>query len=295
MMLKHFTVLNFSTRYRDNFLDRTCVYQTKVIYDVFIEMTSWISNSVAKKKVVPEPVSYFPLGEGTFKEKTLEPTFVTAYYDIFPGNSVSHLKAFCKNAPYQIVLFTDAKGRKFFDTSGTRVTVYTVERKDWVANVKYISNFWNQQVKQDPEVRLGRTLEQLQFLYEKKEFLKFACKQNPFGSTDFVWVDPLSLSQISHLLPEYQTADIIPTDRILVQNPQPFKPDDIASSYFRGKKRVDNSILAGPKELWLTYAKLYDDVIEKKQKTSEFVGDDLIMLHHIILYKPELFCLVKPQ
>ena len=150
-------------------------------------------------------------------------------------------------------------------------------------------------MKQDPELRLGRTAEQFQLGFEKKEFMIKAVNMNPFQSTDFVWIDPVFFENdgsIAFSFP-FPAASRIPIDRIVVYNPEPFVADDIASSSFRGKRRVDNRILAASGTLWNEYAKLYTVVMGQKLRLGGFVGDDLLNLQYMIIHKPNLFCLVN--
>jgi hypothetical protein len=150
-------------------------------------------------------------------------------------------------------------------------------------------------VKQDPELRLARTLEEFTFGFEKKEFMKKAVQMNPFQSTDFVWVDPSFIESSSRpaYTPAFPNVNKIPTDRILIASPEPFTADDIASSYFRGKNRISKSLLAGSKQSWIELGKTIDTVISEKLKLSAFIGDDLLVLHYAVIHKPNQFSLVN--
>ena len=266
-------------------------------------MTSWISAPLPKKKVAPEPVSLFPLLQGTFEKKTTHPTLVTALYDYPDSTSFEQrkqwMKRFLEETATQILVFTESHWADELaacrEDWQSRTRIVVLEQSEWVSKRKFIPQLWTQQVKQDPELRLNRTLEQFQFGYEKKEFLVKATEMNPFNSVDFVWIDPSIVAGNSSLTPylTFPLGDKIPTDRIVVLNPEPFTADDVASSYFRGKNRVDNKIMAASAQQWREYAKLYDVVMTLKLKISQFVGDDLLMLHYVILQKPNLFCLVN--
>jgi hypothetical protein len=254
----------------------------------YIEMTSWISTS-PKKKVAPAPTTLFSYNEGTFSERLANLTIVTAIYDSIPSN-LSSLRDLSQN----LLVFTDSKladriasYRNGFEN---RTQVVVLERRDWVSVKRIIPAFWSQQVKQDPEIRLGRTVEDLQFMFERKDFMVKAVEMNPFQTTDFVWVDH---AEMSSLVPIRFTGKKIPVDRILVANPEPFTADDLASSFFRGKQRVENGMLIGSKKTWIEFAKLYDTVMSQKLKTSGFIGDNHLMLQYMIIHKPNQFCLVK--
>ena len=251
-----------------------------------------------KTKVAPEPVTLFSYNEGTFTEKTNKATLVTTLYDI-PSSAITlkqrkeSLQFFLETVPKYTIVFTQAKFLDDivkYDPSGLRLRIVILERNQWIANTKYKPNLWTDQVKQDPEIRMSRTVEEFQFAYEKKEFMVKAAEMNPFGSTDFVWIDTLGKPSISSLFP---LVNRIPTDRILVSNPEPFTADDIASSSFRGKRRVDNMVIAGSRRSWEEYAKLYDIVLNQKLRFFSFVGDDLLLLNYVIIHKPKQFCLVK--
>ena len=261
-------------------------------------MTSWITTSTTKKKVAPAPVSYFPYKEGTFVTKTKEATVVTAFYDIPSNQSLEKrkesLQQFLQRVPCQIILFTE---HELADEIAVyrmglekRTRVVVLDPSEWISNTKYIPSLWTQQVKQDPELRLARTVEELKFGFEKKEFMVKATEMNPFGSEDFVWVDSNSFGSIPSTFP---LANAIPTDRILVANPEPFRADDLASSYFKGKNRITHTLLAGSKRSWIEYSKLYDVIITQKLKISAFIGDDLMILQYMIIHKPNQFCLVN--
>lgn len=266
-------------------------------------MTSWIKTSVPKKKVAPEPVSLFPSNQGTFVEKTEEATVVTAWYNL--PSSVpfakqrEQMQRFLTTVNCQICLFTEPSlantVAEFRQGLEDRTRVIVLEPKEWVSTTKFIASLWTQQVKQDPEIRLGRTVEDFQFGYEKKEFMTKAVTMNPFQSTDFVWLNPSYLWTCDFTVerPAFPVAAKIPSDRIVVSNPEPFVADDLASSYFRGKNRVENNLLAGPASQWKEFSKLYDVVMSQKLKVSDFIGDDLLMLHYMCIHKPNQFCLVK--
>lgn len=263
-------------------------------------MTSWISASLPKKNLISEPVSLFPLNTGTFETKTVEATVVTALYSIpgrvpFQQRKLS-LKQFLTETTCQTVVFTEpslatelADCRKGLED---RTQIVVLEQKRWISLNRYIPTLWTQQVKQDPELSLNRTVEQFQFGYEKKEFMVKAIDMNPFKSHDFVWMEP-QLTNLSWTDVAFPVASKIPTDKLLLANPKPFTADDLASSYFKGKNRVDNTVLAGSQHQWREYAKLYDVVMNQKLKLSQFIGDDLLLLHYCVIHKPNQFCLVK--
>ena len=237
------------------------------------------------------PTFIFSYNEGTFANRIPKFVVVSAIYELTPKLSES-----LSQIPLPVLLFTESS---LADTLAsyrqdmediTRIVV--LDRSEWVSTTKLLPNFWTQQVKQDPEIQLGRTLEDLQYMFERKDFMLKAVEMNPFGSTDFVWVHPSKLS----LLPSIESLNPtpqIPTDRILVANPEPFTADDLASSYFRAKKRVDNDILIGSKQSWIEFAKLFDVVMIEKLKTGGFIGDNDVMLHYMIIHKPKQFSLTK--
>ena len=268
-------------------------------------MTSWISKSLPKKKVAPEPIAIFPSNQGSFVEKTEEATVVTAWYDLPSPVSFARqrdqMQKFLQTVPCQVCIFTQPSLAdtlaEFREGLEDRTRVIVLEPKEWVSTTKFIASLWSQQVKQDPEIRLGRTVEDFQFGYEKKEFMTKAVGMNPFHSTDFVWINPSYLwdCQFTVERPAFPVAAKIPIDRIVVSNPEPFVADDLASSYFRGKNRVENTLLAGSGSQWKEYSKLYDVVMSQKLKVSGFIGDDLLMLHYMCIHKPNQFCLVRQE
>lgn len=253
---------------------------------LYIEMTSWISAS-PKKKVAPAPAPIFSYNEGTFSERSVSLTVVTAIYDSIPSN-LSSLRDLSQN----LLVFTDSKlaDRIASSRSDERTRIVVLERKEWVSVRRFISAFWTQQVKQDPEIRLGRTVEDLQLMFERKEFLTKAVQMNPFQTTDFVWVNHSEISSLANIR---FTGKKIPVDRILVANPEPFTADDLASSFFRGKQRVNNEVLIGSKKAWVDFSNLFDTVMAQRLKTSGFIGDNNEMLHYMVIHKPNQFCLVK--
>lgn len=261
-------------------------------------MTSWIATSLPKKKVAPAPVSLFQMKEGTFGSKTKQATLVTTLYEEVyqPTGMNESFEVFLESIQSPVIVFTQ---RKFADQivslrqgleEKTRVVV--VEPSEWISVTKTVPTLWTQQVKQDPELKLARTVEIFQFAFEKKEFMLKAVTMNPFESTDFVWIDPAFFETKEFLPPLFPNVNRIPTDRIVVYNPEPFTADDMASSYFRGKRRIENLILAGSDTMWREYAKLYTVIMGQKLRINGFVGDDLMNLHYMILHKPNQFCLV---
>lgn len=236
-------------------------------------------------------------------KKTSAPTLVTAFYDIPSKLSLEQrqekIQRFLKEYQGNVIVFTE---HSFADDLAltrmgleqkTRVVVLNPE--EWVATTKFIPALWQQQVKQDPEIRLARTLEELKFGFEKKEFMKKAIQMDPFQSTDFLWIDPsfLESEKQINLTAEFPNTKKIPIDRVLVANPESFTADDIASSYFRGKNRISNSLLAGSKQAWQDVCKTIDVVIAEKLKVSAFIGDDLVVLHYAVIHKPNQFSLVN--
>lgn len=268
-------------------------------------MTSWIKNTVPKKsKVAPEPISYFPYREGTFTVKLKDATVVTAFYDIpsdIPFDQRKKaLKEFLENCDCQLVLFTTSKlaeelaaSREEFEE---RTRIIVLELEEWVANTKFKPRLWQDQVKQNPDFRKTRVVEEFQYNYEKKEFVVKAIEINPFASDDFVWVDPdiFLEKKLGSYFTSFPNADEIPTDRLVVLNLEPFRADDFAVSSLKGKPRVNTLVLAGSAGVWKEFAKLYDVIMAQKTRVFAFVGDDVAMLSSIILHKSNLFCLVKP-
>ncbi len=266
-------------------------------------MTSWISSNQQKKKVAPAPVSYFSYKEGTFSKRAGSATLVTAFYAIPSKQSVEvrfqRMQNFLQEFQCNVVLFTEHSFADEFALSRmgleSKTRIVVLDPEEWVANTKFIPALWQQQVKQDPELRLARTIEEFTFGFEKKEFVKKAIQMDPFQSTDFVWVDPFFVE--SEGRPPYTLGfpnlQRIPTDRILIANPEPFTADDIASSYFRGKNRISKSLLAGSKQAWIELGKTIDTVISEKLKISGFIGDDLLVLHYAVIHKPNQFSLVN--
>lgn len=264
-------------------------------------MTSWISASIPKKKIAPAPGSFFPLHGGTFTAKTKPATLVIAFYDLPSKETLDQRKAkvqsFLRDFPCPLVLFTEhsladelALSRMGLEKM-TRVVV--LDPKEWTANTKFIPALWQQQVKQDPELQLARTVEEFAFGFEKKEFMKKAIELNPFSSDDFVWIDPSFLDSSPTYTEGFPTVNRIPTDRLLIANPEFFTADDIASSYFRGKHRISNSLVAGSKQAWTEVAKTIDVVLSQKLNLFAFIGDDLLVLHYAVIHKPNQFSLVN--
>ena len=261
-------------------------------------MTSWMNRAMPKKKVVPEVAPLFLLNEGTFVKKTAKPTLVTAFYDIPDGVSFAvkkqRVRAFLETSESSVIVFTESQFADelaaFRKEKEEKTRVVVLERGEWVSVTRYIPALWIQQAKQDPEIRMNRTIENYQFGYEKKEFVLKAIEMNPFKSMDFIWIEPWQFESVPSV--EFSGQNI-PTDRFLVANPEPFTADDLASSYFKGKKRVDNRILAANGTQWKEYSKLYDVVMNLKLKIFSFVGDDSLMLHYVVIHKPNQFCLVK--
>lgn len=263
-------------------------------------------NGVPKRKVAPEPVSYFTYGEGSFIEKKKEATVVSAFYDIDIPSGLSldtrkaNFRAFLENCDCKLVLFTSsdladelASYREGYEER-TRVIVLGTDA--WTAVTKFKPRLWEDQVKQNPDYRNSHVAEEFQFGFEKKEFVLKAIEMNPFSSDDFVWVDPNLFveKKLMSYFSSFPNADEIPTDRILVLNLEPFKADDFAVSSLKGKPRVNNLVLAGSANAWKEFSKLYDLIFAQKLRVFAFVGDDIAILSSMILHKSNQFCLVKP-
>lgn len=263
-------------------------------------------NGVPKRKVVPEPVSYFAYREGTFAKKTNEATIVTAFYDIDIPSEISfdrrkaNFRVFLENCECQLVLFTSSdlaeELASYREGYEERTKVIVLDVNAWTSNTKFKPRLWEDQVKQNPDYRTSHLAEEFQYGYEKKEFVLKAIDINPFSSDDFVWVDPSLFieKKLTHYFSSFPNPDEIPTDRILVLNLEPFKADDFAVSSLKGKPRVNNLVLAGSANAWKEFSKLYDLIFAQKLRVFAFVGDDIAILSSMILHKPNQFCLVKP-
>lgn len=258
-------------------------------------MSSWTSQHQTPKfrfgyrQIVPE---------GTFIEKKMPATVVSAYYEMSSKYKLQEYRAwirlFLESTPCYLVFFTEDALVPFIQDCRRHFTdrthIVTLPREEWNANKKYSQAEWDALVSLDPERQFGHTSELYKIWYEKNDFVLLAISLNPFCHTDFVWTDAgiCRDPKLAALVKEFPVANRIPTDRMMLLNVLPFTPkDELVKNGFVGggedKPRIGGGILAGSINVWSEYHTLYTSTVERFRKAGIFWGKDQTVMKTIVM------------
>ena len=272
-------------------------------------MSSWLHHSRPIPPKKPQVVNFGYrqlLPAGTLAVKPKDTTVISAFYTIQGKYSIdvykNYLKIFLEGCPCKMIFYTEEVmvpfirqcRRAFEDTTD----VVVIDRSKWTAN-KIPQLIWEQ-------MTIGRTnnADYYKFIYEKREFVKRSMNNNPFRSTEFMWVNP-TICKDSRLIPlikGFPNANRIVTDKLMLINQVPFEFSDEKVRTIAGvslmpikEPRINSAIIAGTKEKWIQYSDLYEATIKKFQAAGLFWGLDSIILTAIALEHKDMVSLVEPK
>ena len=277
-------------------------------------MSSWINQPQYKPKVIHNLNSGFrqlaPAGKTESKAKDV--TVVCAFYTMKGKHSLDVYKArmrpFLEGCPCKMIFYTEEDLLPFIrecrraheDTTD----VLVLPRKDWVANKIFKQADWDTLIFKDMNSAMY-SVDYYKVLFEKKEFVKRAMTHNPFGHTDFVWVNPTICKDqsILPLIRSFPQASRIVTDRIMMLNQTPFEFIDEKAKLYAGSQilgaragsKISSAIIAGTKEQWLHFSDIYDASVKKFISGNIFWGLDSIVMASIALENKAKVSLVEPK
>ena len=277
-------------------------------------MSSWLQYPIQRPKITTNVNYGFRqlLPQGKIEGKTKGVTVVSAFYTMKGKHSMEvykeRIRVFLEGCPCKMVFFTEEdlvpfirECRRAYEDI-TDVLVF--ERSKWTANKNHKQIIWDALYVKDT-VKGKYTTDYYKFLYEKREFVKRVIDYNPFGHTDFIWINPTICkdSRIIPLIKSFPVASRIPTDRLMLFNITPFEfSDEKIKTYsgtvifgVRDKNRISSSIIAGTKEQWIHYYDMYEESVKKFQKANLFWGLDSILLASIALENKEKVSLIEPK
>ncbi len=239
-----------------------------------------------------------------------EATVVTAFYEMPNKWTNNHyktwLKAFFTNVACNLVVFTDETTAELFRSwrskyqDKTRIIV--LPREEWTANRKWGANLWEQQKAKDPETK-SHSPDLYKIWYEKKEFVLKTIQWNPFHTTKFVWCDAGLVRSHETLgwMTQFARADRIPDEKMLLLQIDPFEEEDkvpqqdgIPGNFLR-KNRIGGGIQAATAEVWISWSKRYDAMMQRYINAGRFIGKDQSIMASMILEDPNaVFCVNPP-
>lgn len=278
-------------------------------------MSSWLHHSrpMPNKKPVVVNFGYRQLlPVGTTAVKTKDATVISAFYTMQEKSLEvykNYLRIFLEGCPCKLVFYTEEAmvpfirecRRAFEDTTD----VVVIDRKKWSAN-KIPQIAWDSLVVKDttqpPQHK--HTTDYYKFLYEKREFVKRTMTNNPFKSTDFMWVNPTICkdSRVIPLIKGFPNANRIVTDKLMLINQVPFEFSDEKVKTISGnnmipikESRIHSGIIAGTKEKWIQFSDLYESTVKKFQMAGLPWGLDSIIISSFALENKDMISLVEPK
>ena len=252
------------------------------------------------------------LPAGKTQHKVKEATVVSAFYLMKSKHSLELYKArmrvFLENCPCKMIFYTEESLVPFIRDCRRAyediTDVLVVNRNDWSANKNFKQVDWDTLQVKDINAASHST-EYYKFLYEKREFVKRAMAHNPFGHTDFIWVNPTICKDpaILPLIRSFPQSSRIVTDRIMMLNATPFEFTDEKAKLYAGVPllgaraagRISTAIIAGSKEQWLHFSDIYEASVKKFQKANLFWGLDSIVMASVALENKNKVSLVEPK
>jgi len=273
-------------------------------------MSSWSKQPL---KIQQKPGYIQKTPEGSFdSKKTKPPTVVSAYYEVQSRADQStykeRMRLFLTNLPVYLIFYCEQdlvpfvqECRKDF---GDRTIVIPLNRTEWNANIKYDEAIWQSQLEKDPEKEL-HSVELYKLWYEKKEFVTTAIELNPYEHDDFIWMDAGIIREqalVNLIKSNFPVVNRIPSDRILLLNVKPFTFEDESKSNttnkitgdFLRKDRIGAGIIAGNKNVWLTWSDLYDKTVNRYLEEGRFIGKEQSIMSTLVLENKNLVSLINP-
>ena len=277
-------------------------------------MSSWINRPIFRATNSASTNIGFRqlLPAGKTQTKVKGATVVCAFYMMKGKHHIdvykTRMRYFLENCPCKMIFYTE-EGMVSFIRECRRAyeditDVIVVNKNDWLANKNFKQVEWDTLQIKDVNASSHST-DYYKFLYEKREFVKRAMAHNPFGHTDFIWVNPTICKDpsILSLIRSFPESSRIVTDRIMMLNMSPFEFTDEKAKLYAGVPllgaraagRINSSIIAGSKEQWLHYSDIYEASVKKFQKANLFWGLDSIVMASIALENKQKVSLIEPK
>lgn len=277
-------------------------------------MSSWINQPPYKPRVLHNLNNGFRqlAPAGKIQPKTKEATVVSAFYTMKGKHSLDvykgRMRVFLEACPCKMVFYTEEllvpfirECRRAYEDI---TDVIVIPKKDWVANKSFKQTDWDSLQFKDMNASTYST-DYYKFLFEKKEFVKRAMAHNPFGHTDFVWVNPTICKdeRIMSLVKGFPQSSRIVSDKIMILNQTPFEFIDEKVKLYGGVPligaraggRISSAIIAGCKEQWLKFSDMYDASVKKFIQANLFWGIDSIVIASIALENKDKVSLIEPK
>lgn len=173
------------------------------------------------------------------------------------------------------------------------VRVYGVPLEEFRAMQDLNPVLWTLAAEKDPEEATIHLPEIYMLWYEKREFVRRAMAENPFGSDLFVWCDggcvrdPKLVPALSRTFP---IAAHISRGRMLVLEVTPFAEKDwvagedgICGIQLDQRNTVGTAILASDREGWERWATAYDRMFMRYLLAGRYFGNDRAIAASMIL------------
>jgi hypothetical protein len=274
-------------------------------------MSSWSKQPI---KIIQKPGYIQKTPAGIFDSKKTKPaTVVSAYYAVQSradqNTYKERMRLFLENLPVHLVFFCEEDLVPFVKTCRQhyedRTMIIPLNRTEWNANIKYNDEaMWQSQLDKDPEKEL-HSVDLYKLWFEKKEFVITAIDINPFDHDDFIWMDAGIIREealVKLIKTNFPVPSRIPNDRILLLNVKPFLAEDEIKSNgpsqitgkFERKDRIAAGIIAGNKEIWLTWSNIYDKTVDRYLEEGRFIGKEQSIMSTIVLENKNLVSLINP-
>lgn len=249
-------------------------------------MTSWINSPARQMNIGYRQV----LPEGKFSADNGGVTVVSAFYMMKSKYSIDvykeRIKLFLENIPCHLIFYTEEslvpfirECRRAYEDN---TDVIVLPREEWIANKRFPKTVWEDLIKLNTS---ENSSDLYKIHYEKKEFIKRAIAANPFGHTNYMWINAgiCKNPAIMHLIKaNFPVSSRIPTDKIMLYNITPFDYSDEKVRVYgsevilgvRNKNRICSNIMSGSMGRWLEFCNLYDVTIGKFIRAKLFWGLD---------------------
>jgi len=272
----------------------------RVFFDIFnnkhIQMTSWINNPGKQLNIGYRQ----NLPEGKFSLDKNGVTVVSAFYIMKSAHTLDEykrwMKPFLENVPCHLIFYTEEQLVPFIRECRRAyediTDVIVIPKHEWVANKRFPKTVWEDLLKLDTNTNASSDL--YKFYYEKKEFIKRTIKSNPFGHTDYLWMNAgicKSPEILSMIKAKFPFSSRIPIDKVMLYNSTPFDYSDEKIRIYgsdvilgaRNRSRICSNIIAASATRWLEFCDIYDSTIGKFIRAKLFWGMDQAILSCLVM------------
>lgn len=293
-------------------------------YDVFsvdnFGIFSWTSHdksvSVLSKKnykssPLPEARGWDDVVLPLHKPKGATTTFVTAFFPMSSKRGLDVYKKWMKNSLSLLdpmVIFTSESYadsiRKMRGTELMKQTLILTTRIEdsYIANM-FPRDFWEGQVRMDPERHIHHNYTLYWVWGEKISFVKQVADRNPFRTKFFLWGD-IGAFRNNHfngkLLVQKSKYFLKFPSAVLLLSVYPFteqelngrEPVDLTKC--RGCDRIGGGFIGGTKCAVERWFRAYYDIVQEFGDKNRFIGKDHNLMGILCLRKPYLCSLSPP-